>query len=86
MPKQVTRRHFIEMSASAGAIGGLGNWAALLPFSPVTAAETNVTPDLVRFSPEIEPVVKLIEETPRAGRPPLALTTEDLISPPELTL
>lgn len=64
MPKQVTRRHFIEMSASA--VGGLGNWAALLPFSPVTAAETNVTADLVRFSPEIEPVVKLIEETPRA--------------------
>lgn len=66
MPKQVTRRHFMRMSAGAGGIGGLGNWAALMPFGPVTAAETHVTLDLVRFSPPIEPLVKLIEKTPRA--------------------
>jgi hypothetical protein len=35
-----------------------------LPLSPANADEAKVTPDLVRFGPEIEPVVQLIEETP----------------------
>jgi hypothetical protein len=36
-----------------------------LPVSKAVADEAKVTPDLVRFGPEIEPVVKLIEETPK---------------------
>jgi hypothetical protein len=44
---------------------GIGNWAALLPLSPANAQQATVTEDLVRFGPDIEPIVKLIEETPR---------------------
>jgi hypothetical protein len=56
-----TRRHFLQASAAMG----LGPWAALVPFGPATAQEAQVTPNLVRFSPDIEPIVRLIEETPR---------------------
>ncbi len=65
MPFQPTRRHFLQSAATGGAAIGLGDWARLLPISPVTAAEAKVTADLVRFSPDIEPVVRLVEETPR---------------------
>ncbi|HXJ72856.1 MAG TPA: hypothetical protein VNM37_08380, partial [Candidatus Dormibacteraeota bacterium] len=34
------------------------------PLGPANADEAKITPDLVRFSPEIEPVVRLIEQTP----------------------
>jgi len=36
-----------------------------LPLSPATADEAKVTADLVRFSQDIEPIVRLIEETRR---------------------
>ena len=48
-----------------GAAVGIGSLHGLLPFSPLTAAETAVTPDLVQLRPEILPLVKLIENTPR---------------------
>jgi hypothetical protein len=38
--------------------------AALAPLGPANADEATVTPDLVRFGPDIEPVVQLIEQTP----------------------
>src|SRR5437867_10947928 len=60
-----TRRHFLQTAATASVAAGLGEWAKLVPLSPATAAEAKVTPDLVRFSPDIEPIVRLIEETPR---------------------
>lgn len=46
----------------AGLVGDLGGLGA---FSSAIAAEGDVTPDTVRLSPEIEPVVRLIEDTPR---------------------
>jgi hypothetical protein len=52
-------------AAGTAASVGLGEWAGLLPLSPATADEAKVTPELVRFSPEIEPVVRLIEEMPQ---------------------
>ena len=58
MSFQPMRRHFLQCAATAGAAFGLGEWARLLPISPATAAEAKVTPDLVRFSPDIEPVVR----------------------------
>ncbi len=65
MGRQQTRRQFLRTAANAGAVFGLGEWAGLLPLSPANADEAKVTPDLVRFGPDIEPIVKLIEETPR---------------------
>src|SRR5689334_13123715 len=63
---QQTRRHFLQTTATAGAALGLGDFAALGPLGPANADEAKVKPDLIRFSPDIEPVVKLIVETPRA--------------------
>src|SRR5215469_11834303 len=71
MSHQPTRRHFLQTAATAGL--GLGEWAKLAPLSPASAAEAKVTPDLVRFSPDIEPVVRLIEQTPRANCPAMMI-------------
>jgi hypothetical protein len=62
MTRQTSRRSFLR---TTGAALGVGEWAGLLPFSPASADEAKVTPDLVRFSPDIEPIVKLIEGTPK---------------------
>ncbi len=69
MPRQPTRRHFLQTATSAGVVLGQGEWSALSPLSPVTPAEATVTPDLVRFSLDMEPVVRLIETTPREKCP-----------------
>ena len=60
-----TRRRFLSAAACTGVAGALGDFAALLPVAPAGAAEATVTPDLVRFGPEIESVVRLLEQTPR---------------------
>ncbi|MGE0608275.1 MAG: hypothetical protein AB7O62_14355 [Pirellulales bacterium] len=60
-----TRRGFLGTAAGAGLAGSLADLNAFLPLSPLSAAEAQVTPDLVRLRPEIEPLVRLIEETPR---------------------
>ncbi len=65
MARRHTRRHFLRTAAATGAALGVGGFAALGPLGPANADEARVDPDLIRFSPEIEPVVKLIVETPR---------------------
>jgi hypothetical protein len=60
MAGQHTRRQFLR-----AATGGLGEFAALGSLGPASADDAKVTPELVRFGPDIEPVVKLIEETPQ---------------------
>ncbi len=57
-----TRRDFLNAAAGAGVAGGL---KALIQISPATAAETKVAPEIVRLDQHIEPIVRLIEETPR---------------------
>jgi hypothetical protein len=63
----------LQTAAAAGASLGLGEWAGLLPLSPASADEARVTPDLVRFRPDIEPIVRQIEETPRARCPAMMI-------------
>jgi hypothetical protein len=58
----LSRRNFIIGGAAAT---GLTAFPGLLNLPPVAAAETVVTPDIVRFSAELEPFVRLIEDTPR---------------------
>ena len=59
-----SRRRFMKTLA-----GGLLTGAAaesLLELLPSRAADAQVLPDIVRFTPDMEPVVRWIEETPRA--------------------
>jgi hypothetical protein len=61
----VTRRSFLRNTASAGFLGSIGGLDALVRAGQAHATETSLTPDMVRFTPEIEPLVRLIEDTPR---------------------
>lgn len=59
------RRDFLKSLTRIGVLSTLGDATAFLGLNPLWAADARVTPDLVRLSPEIEPLVRLIEETPR---------------------
>ena len=61
----ISRRRFLGSLAGAGLLGSAGGFEALARLKPVSAAESVVTPEMVRFTPEIEPIVRLIEETSR---------------------
>jgi hypothetical protein len=60
-----SRRRFLQSAVTTGAALGLSDWTPLLRVSPIRAEEASATPDLVRFSPDTEPIVRLIEETPQ---------------------
>ncbi|WP_437203267.1 hypothetical protein [Planctomicrobium sp. SH664] len=59
------RRSFLTASTTSGilALGGAFDFLSRLP--RLTAAEVTLPPGIVRFQPWIEPLVQLIEETPR---------------------
>jgi hypothetical protein len=63
MPNSIPRRQFLQASAVMGLSQGLG--PKLLAFTPLDAKSMEVRPEAVRLRPEIEPVVRWIEETPR---------------------
>ncbi len=60
-----SRRSFLRNTAAAGFLSSIGGLDAVVRTGRACAAETGVTPDMVRFTPEIEPFVRLIEDTPR---------------------
>jgi hypothetical protein len=57
------RRRFL--ATTAGALAGMGHLNFLGGLPRVSAQEASVSPAMVRFRPEMEPLVKLISETPR---------------------
>ncbi len=59
-----SRRAFLQTGLGAAA-AGLGDLAFLSGLAPVSAEETRLPREHVRLRPEIEPLVRLIEETPR---------------------
>jgi hypothetical protein len=59
------RREFLKSLAGTGLAGWWGDLGALGSFSAAVAGEAGLTPDLVQLDAEIEPLVRLIEETPR---------------------
>jgi hypothetical protein len=65
MNPSLPRRSFLKTAATAGALAGLGDldFVSLLP--RVSAAEAGLNPNTVRFTPELEPLVRLLEDTPR---------------------
>ena len=60
-----TRRHFLKSATAIGAALGVGELDFLSRLRPVSAAEAKLEPDIVRFNPEIEPLVRFLEDTPR---------------------
>jgi len=59
------RRQFLKTTARAGGVVGLSNLGFLSRLAPVSADEAKLDPKKVRYSDEMEPVVRLLEETPR---------------------
>jgi len=60
-----TRRNFLKTTVGASALLGLQDLGFLSQLRPVSAAEARLEPDIVRFNPEIEPLVSFLEDTPR---------------------
>lgn len=65
MGTRTSRRGFLAGTASGAALLGLSDLGALGKLRPVSAEESRLDPKVVRLSPEIEPLVRLLEETPR---------------------
>ena len=59
------RRGFLKTTALGSAAISLADLGILSTLPAVSAAEAAPDPDIVRFHPEMEPVVRLIEDTPR---------------------
>src|SRR5258706_11012292 len=59
------RRSFLKTAAGAGALAGLGDLGFLAQLPTVSAADAKPEPRAVRLHPEIEPLVRLLEDTPR---------------------
>jgi len=65
MNTRTDRRRFLRTSATGGALLGLGDLSFLSRLRPVSAGEATLDPKVVRLQPGIEPLVRLLEETPR---------------------
>ena len=59
------RRHFLRQTLTTGALAGVGDLAFLSGLRPVSAQEAQLDTQAVQLRPEIEPLVRLLEETPR---------------------
>src|SRR5688500_18868990 len=60
-----SRRRFLAGTAATGALAGFGDFSFLARLPRVSAAEAKLDPNAVRLQPDIEPLVRLLEETPR---------------------
>jgi hypothetical protein len=65
MSSHPTRRQFVRNSLTAGAAVGLADFAFLRDLPAVSADEVKKIRSKVRLNPDIEPLVGLIEDTPR---------------------
>ncbi len=65
MSMRTDRRSFLRASAAGTALAGLGDLGFLSRLRPVSADEAKLDPKVVRLQPEIEPLVRLLEDTPR---------------------
>ena len=87
-----TRRTFLRSvvagaATAGGATFGLGDLGFLGRLRPVSAEESHLDPRAVRLHPEIEPIVRLLEVTPRerlleevAGRIRRGLSYQELLA------
>jgi hypothetical protein len=59
------RRQFLKTAAAGGVAWTAADWTFLGTLPRVSAADVTAVSDRVQFTPEIEPLVRLIEDTPR---------------------
>src|SRR5690349_20798503 len=59
------RRSFLRLTGGVGALAAICDLRFLGRLPSVSAAEVALDPKIVRFAPEIEPLVRLLEDTPR---------------------
>jgi hypothetical protein len=59
------RRHFLKTTATTGALWAFGDLSFLSQLPAISRAEARLDPKAVRLQPEIEPLVRLLEDTPR---------------------
>jgi hypothetical protein len=60
-----TRRRFLKSAAVTSAALGFGDLSFLSRLPRISATEAQVDPKIVRFHPDIEPLVRFLEDTPR---------------------
>ena len=60
-----SRRQFISATAAGGMLAGLGDLSFLATLPLVSASEAKLEPKAVQLHPDIEPLVRLLEDTPR---------------------
>src|SRR5262245_40545918 len=65
MNTALPRRSFLKTAVTTGALAGLGDLGFLARLPRVSAVETKPDHKFVQFRPEIEPLVRLLEDTPR---------------------
>ena len=61
----IARRSFLRLTAGSAALAGLGDLGFLAQLPPVSAADAQLESKRVQLQPEIEPLVRVLEETPR---------------------
>ncbi len=61
----IPRRSFLQATVGAGALAALGDLGFLAQLPRVSAAEAVLDPRMVRLESGIEPLVRVLEETPR---------------------
>ena len=59
------RRHFLKTTATSGALWAFGDLSFLSQLPAISRADARLDPKSVRLQAEIEPLVRLLEETPR---------------------
>ena len=65
MAQPTTRRSFLKHSATGGLLAGLGGAGGVARLPAVALAETKLESAMVQFQPDVEPLVRLLEDTPR---------------------
>jgi hypothetical protein len=65
MSSPVSRRRFLQTAAASASVAGLGELAFLSGLPPVSAADVQAVKARAAVQADIEPLVRLIEDTPR---------------------
>jgi len=65
MSQRIYRRSFLGRAAAGGTMLGMGGLSFLSKLPRVSAAEARLAPGTVPLQPDIEPLVRLLEDTPR---------------------